>query len=328
MEAARNRISEIVQDLDCQVTIECEIDQQYHRTVMGPRGTKLQKICADFNVQIKIPERNRQQQQQQNGGDGDVAAVPDNNNNNTIRITGKKERCDEAAAALRSLVPISIEMNVPFEYHRYIIGKSGAGTRQIMEDYDVNINVPKIELESSIITITGTNDNVEKAKADLEEKVKDLEAKSFEVKVEVNPEYHPKIIGRKGETIGKLRMNHSVEVHLPKKGEADENIITIRGYEDNVIKAKEEIEAIVHQFESMVREEVSIDSRTHPMIIGRRGQGIRKIMQDFKVDIKMPKQGVDADPDLVIVSYLLRFNVNLPFPGIFSSLLTAQMDST
>ena len=68
------------------------------------------------------------------------------------------------------------------------------------------------------------------------------------------------------------------------------------------MKAKEEIEAIVHQFESMVREEVSIDSRTHPMIIGKRGMGIRKIMQDFKVDIKMPRQG-DPDPDLVIVSY-------------------------
>ena len=227
VEAARNRISEIVQDLDCQVTIECEIDQQYHRTVMGPRGTKLQKICADFNVQIKIPERRQREQQQQNGGDGDEAPVPDNNNN-TIRITGKKERCDEAAAALRSLVPIKIEMDVPFEYHRYIIGKSGAGTRQIMEDYDVNINVPKMELQSNIITITGTDVNVERAKADLEEKVKDLEAKSFEAKVDVNPEYHPKIIGRKGETIGKIRMNHSVEVHLPKKGEADENIITIR----------------------------------------------------------------------------------------------------
>lgn len=228
MEAARNRISEIVQDLDCQVTIECEIDQQYHRTVMGPRGTKLQKICADFNVQIKIPERRQREQQQQNGGDGDGEAPVPDNNNNTIRITGKKERCDEAAAALRSLVPIKIEMDVPFEYHRYIIGKSGAGTRQIMEDYDVNINVPKMELQSNIITITGTDVNVEKAKVDLEEKVKDLEAKSFEAKIDVNPEYHPKIIGRKGETIGKLRMNHSVEVHLPKKGEADENIITIR----------------------------------------------------------------------------------------------------
>ena len=69
------------------------------------------------------------------------------------------------------------------------------------------------------------------------------------------------------------------------------------------MKAKEEIEAIVHQFESMVREEVKIDSRTHSMIIGKRGMGIRKIMQDYKVDIKMPRQGEDADPDLVIVSY-------------------------
>ena len=83
--------------MDCQVTIECEIDQQYHRTVMGPRGTKLQKICADFNVQIKIPERNRQPQQQ-NGGDGEGNAVADGNNN-MIRITGKKERCDDAADA-------------------------------------------------------------------------------------------------------------------------------------------------------------------------------------------------------------------------------------
>ena len=228
VEAARNRISEIVHDLDCQVTIEVEIDQQYHRTVMGPRGAKLQRICADFNVQIKIPERRNQQQPQQNGDSAEVAAAADNNNNNIIRITGKKERCDDAAEALRSLVPISIDMNIPFEYHRYIIGKSGAGTRQIMNDYEVNINVPKIELESSVITITGIKDNAERARADLEEKVKDLEAKSFEVKVEVNPEYHPKIIGRRGAPIAQLRTSHSVEVHLPKKGEPDENIITIR----------------------------------------------------------------------------------------------------
>ena len=73
--------------------------------------------------------------------------------------------------------------------------------------------------------------------------------------------------------------------------------------EAGITEAKEEIEAIVAQFESMVREEVHVDSRTHPMIIGRRGQGIRKIMQEYKVDIKMPRQGVDPDPDLVIVSY-------------------------
>ena len=36
------------------------------------------------------------------------------------------------------------------------------------------------------------------------------------------------------------------------------------------------------------------------MIIGRRGQGIRKIMQDYNVDIKMPRER-DPEPDLVVI---------------------------
>ena len=51
----------------------------------------------------------------------------------------------------------------------------------------------------------------------------------------------------------------------------------------------------------MTKEEVHIDHKVHSMIIGRRGAGIRKIMADFKVDIKLPREG-DADPDLVVIS--------------------------
>lgn len=36
------------------------------------------------------------------------------------------------------------------------------------------------------------------------------------------------------------------------------------------------------------------------MIIGRRGAGIRKIMQEYKVDIKMPRDS-DPEPDLVTI---------------------------
>merc|ERR550525_1276699 len=39
------------------VTIDCEIEQQYHRTVMGAKGSKVQKITTDFNVQIKFPDK-------------------------------------------------------------------------------------------------------------------------------------------------------------------------------------------------------------------------------------------------------------------------------
>ena len=58
---------------------------------------------------------------------------------------------------------------------------------------------------------------------------------------------------------------------------------------------------IVGQFESQVHEEVQIDPGVHSMIIGKRGRSIRKIMDDYKVDIRLPRPG-DDDPSLVIVS--------------------------
>ena len=42
---------------DAQVTIECDIPQQFHRTVMGARGSNVQDITANFKVAIKFPDR-------------------------------------------------------------------------------------------------------------------------------------------------------------------------------------------------------------------------------------------------------------------------------
>lgn len=57
IEAAKQRIQEIITDLESMVTIECVISQKHHRTVMGAKGHKVQTITADFDVQIKFPER-------------------------------------------------------------------------------------------------------------------------------------------------------------------------------------------------------------------------------------------------------------------------------
>lgn len=39
------------------ITIECIIPRKYHRTVMGAKGCKIQSVTAEFDVQIKIPDR-------------------------------------------------------------------------------------------------------------------------------------------------------------------------------------------------------------------------------------------------------------------------------
>lgn len=44
--------------------------------------------------------------------------------------------------SVQALVPISMEVTVPFDYHRFIIGQKGRDVRKMMQDYDVNISIP------------------------------------------------------------------------------------------------------------------------------------------------------------------------------------------
>jgi len=305
IEGAMARIEEIVQDLVEQVTIDCEIEQSYHRTVMGAKGSKVQKITQEHNVQIKFPDK-----AVENGGMPDERP-PDSersSNPNIIRITGKRANCEAASQALLELVPITAEVSVPYEFHRFIIGTKGVGVREMMNNYDVNIRVPSVEAKSDVILISGVPSNVEAAKAGLADKVIELEEekaekirRSFVVTVNVDPEYHPKIIGRKGAVIGKLRDDYKVNIQLPRKEADCQEVITITGLEEDANAAKDEILKIVGQYESMIKMEVSIDPKVHPMIIGKGGRNIRKIMEDYKVDIRFPRDA-EEDPARVVVS--------------------------
>lgn len=50
----------------------------------------------------------------------------------------------------------------------------------------------------------------------------------------------------------------------------------------------------------MTEIEVRIDSRVHSRIIGTRGRAVRKLMDDYKVDIRFPRANQD-DPDIVTI---------------------------
>ncbi|XP_036970727.1 high density lipoprotein binding protein a isoform X2 [Acanthopagrus latus] len=318
VEAAKKRMLEIVDDLDAQVTIECVIAQKFHRSIMGPKGSRIQQITRDHNVQIKFPEREDQQAPpaeapiQENGeANGEVKEPVDPNapkKCDVIVISGRKERCEAAVEALKALVPVTIEVEVPFELHRYIIGQKGSGIRKMMDEFEVNIQVPAPDQQSDKIAITGLANHLDRAKEGLLERVKELQAeqedralRSFKLTITVDPKYHPKIIGRKGAIITNIRTEHDVNIQFPEKNDENQDQITITGYEHKAIAAKEAIQHIVDELEEMISEDITLDSRVHARIIGARGKGIRKIMDEFKVDLRFPQSGA-ADPNLVTVT--------------------------
>uniref|UniRef100_A0A1E1X8G5 Putative vigilin n=1 Tax=Amblyomma aureolatum TaxID=187763 RepID=A0A1E1X8G5_9ACAR len=312
VEGARKRILEIVQDLEARVTIECVIPQQHHRTIMGAKGHKVQRISQEFNVHIKFPERDfRERGETLENGDvavnGDAAEEEPGKvrKEDLILITGKQEDCEKAREALLALVPVTQEVEVPFKLHRFIIGQKGAGVRRLMEDHDVNITVPPQADESDTLVISGLADNVASAKEALLERVaqileeeEDRKLRSFHLEVEVDPKYHPKIIGWRGAVVTKIRKDHNVQVQFPEKGE---NVITIIGYEKNACAARDEILRIVKEWEDMVTKEIEIDHRVHSRLIGAKGRNIRRLMEQHKVEIKFPRPE-DPNKDLVQVT--------------------------
>ena len=50
--STKQRIVDIMADIDAQVTVECEIPAEHHRSVMGQRGVNVQNITKDFEVQV------------------------------------------------------------------------------------------------------------------------------------------------------------------------------------------------------------------------------------------------------------------------------------
>lgn len=72
-------------------------------------------------------------------------------------------------------MPVVEEMNVPFNFHGQLIGQKGKEIRQIMEECEVTIAVPKPEERSDVIRIIGPRSKIDGARKMIEKKLQGLE---------------------------------------------------------------------------------------------------------------------------------------------------------
>merc|ERR1712136_239742 len=312
VEAARLRIEEEVNELEQQVSIDCVIPQKFHRTIMGSKGVRVQSVTTEFGVRIKFPEKSMAPENETeadlSNGQSPVAESVDETPKpcDIIAITGRADKCEAAKAALLALVPVTVEVNVAVDLHRFIIGTKGKDVREMMTTYDVNIKVPTAEQQSETILISGPSLKVEAARQALIERVAVLEKdkedrvlKNFTLEVEVPEEYHSQIIGKKGKVITEIRDEFNVNITMSKKENGNPCLITIKGYEEQAELAKEHILKIVQDLDNFDKLDLPIDSRLHSRLIGKRGYNIRQVMEQFKVEIRFPVKG--GDPDIVTI---------------------------
>ncbi|WKX93414.1 hypothetical protein Q1695_011018 [Nippostrongylus brasiliensis] len=295
VESAKARIEEIVEDIEKQVNIQVEIPAQFHRALLANRGQRIHDLQSKHGVLIRFPDRRP----------GEGAEEVDAHAADLVTISGRDTKCEAAKIELLSMVPVSKVINVPIDMHRGLIGRGGETVRKLMQDYDVNISIPKNN-ESEEITVTGQSDNVEEALEKIREKIAEFEAqaedrklRSFQLVIDVPSEYHQRVIGPRGATVNALRAKHDVQISLPR-GEEKSDQITIQGYEAAARACAAEIDEMIEEIRSMFTQEVSIDAGFHPRMIGVRGKNLKKLMEDYGVEIRFPRDA--ADPNLVIIA--------------------------
>ena len=72
-------------------------------------------------------------------------------------------------------MPVVEEMRVPFDFHGQLIGQKGKEIRQIMDQCEVTIAVPKSDERSDIIKIMGPPSKISGARIMIEKKLQNLE---------------------------------------------------------------------------------------------------------------------------------------------------------
>lgn len=295
--AAKARIEQVVDDLKCTITEYVSISAEHHRSLLTRGGANIHDIQKRHNCGIRFPDRNVEA-----NDDGDHSSTGGVPACDAVAVTGRPEAIAETKTALEALIPITRPVPVPFDMHRELIGRAGVDIRKFQETYDVNLKIPPAEERRDEVYVTGQAQQVDAAVEALAEKVDAHEAESYTVSVTVPVEYHSRIIGPRGASIDAYRKKFHVNVNVPKAGD-NNNVsdqITIRGLKENADAAKLDIEETIAQWQNMIKQDCTLDPRIHSRIIGGRGKGIAKIMEEFKVDIRFPRAD-DADPSLVTV---------------------------
>ncbi|VDK31413.1 unnamed protein product [Gongylonema pulchrum] len=124
--------------------------------------------------------------------------------------------------------------------------------------------------------------------------------RSYKLCFDIPSEYHVRLIGARGKTVRELHTKHDVQIIFPR-GDEPSDTITLIGYEANCKACKEEMEAMIGEVQSFYTQEIYLDSTIHPVIIGHRGRNLKRLMDEFKVELRFPRS-TDPDPNLVVVA--------------------------
>lgn len=152
----------------------------------------------------------------------------------TIMVSGKREATAQArrmiVAGLQTQA--SIEMVIPKEHHKFILGKGGKKLQELELQSATKITIPR---DSEIIRIVGTKEGIDRARHEMQ-LISDEQAKLAFERLNIPKMYHPFICGPDNESSKEIANLTGARINVPPPS-VNKDELTVAGEKENVQKA-------------------------------------------------------------------------------------------
>lgn len=312
-EGAKKAISKLAKKLADDTVARLRIESQYHRRIVGPNFTYINRLQDKYNVKIRFPSENNTS----------FADAPKNKDEVTIR--GPSKAVAKAEEELKELYEFEKEngfkstIKIPVKAIARVIGRNGETIRDIADGAGVEYRFNRDrkeeeELGYAEVELTGSKSALKEATQKINEIID--EAENFvTVTINVPPKYHRDLVGSSGSVMREIiqnagganlsRQQYARLLTIPNEG-SDSDEVVCQGDKQIVDSIVAQIKDIVAEKEASVSEEYDLAKEKHKLIVGPGGS-IRHALQDeFKVQINIPRPN---DKDTVIKLFGLPENI-------------------
>lgn len=208
-EVARSHIQSLARQLADETTHVLKIDPKFHRELIGPQGSQINRLQTRYKVLIFFPRSAKPTKDDDSTADvaSDAGGKPRRQQApDEVLVRGPKKGADEARDEILSLVQYlkdnSYTATVPVQQRQlpHFIGSGGSAMDALRTQTGAKIDIPNgRESPDTIveILIKGTKSQVAAAKKILEEK-KSVFDDTVVREIEVERKYHKALIGTGG----------------------------------------------------------------------------------------------------------------------------------
>ncbi|KAL1960355.1 hypothetical protein VTO42DRAFT_8315 [Malbranchea cinnamomea] len=309
-EAAKARITALAKKLEDETTYVLKIAPQYHRDLIGQRGSTVNRLQERYNVRVQFPRASSSLAVDDVSAVDTASDVGSNRNTRTVQasdeviIRGPRKGADSARDEILSLYQWLVDhshtasVSVARSQIPSLIGQRGREMDKLRVETGAQIDVPGPEEPADEagrveIKLKGTKKQVEDAKKLLLQRSKEFD-ETVTRTINVDKKHHKALIGAGGANIRKIVVEaggpDARMVKFPR-ADSDDTTIRLEGREDIVNAVIAAIEEFVRQKEDQIVATIDVPQSQHRVLIGRGGDARRQIESQFNVILDVPKQG-------------------------------------